>query len=877
MRPAALAPAGLPGLDPAWSRLVEITDADGVRRTFQVLDSGAGPAEPVGTLLCVHGNPTWSYLWRRLVANPPAGWRVIAPDQLGMGYSERIDRPRVLAERVDDLSRLTDALGVTGPVVTVAHDWGGIVSLGWAQAHRDQLRGLVLTNTAVHQPAGSKGPILIRLAHVPTLNRIACRWTPLFVRTTTSLTWPRPPKNVRDAFAAPYSTPALRLPVSEFVADIPFAAGHPSRGELDRIAGGVAGLDVPAVLLWGPRDPVFLEEHLLDLQQRLPRAGVHRFEKASHLLPQDAPEYVDAVHSFVGQLRLDVTGRDDGTATESATTGRHRTAEAAEPARPTELAELLAREHDTGPAVVEVGGRSISWAELFTRVRDTGAGLVAAGVKPGDRVALLVPPSIELTVSLYAVWRAGGVIVVVDKGLGLRGMGRALRSARVDHLIADTPGLLAAGPMRVPGGRIATRTISAAVSRLAHVRHTLPELAALGRASGLPAATGGFGDEDQAAVIFTSGATGPAKGVLYRHRQVRAQIQLIRRSYAMTAADRIVAAFAPFALYGPALGITSAVPATDVTKPGTLTAAALAEAALLVEASVVFASPAALTNVLATADELTGEQQQALAGVRLLMSAGAPVPAPLLRRLTAVLPNADMHTPYGMTEGLPLTDISLAEIEAAGSGDGVCVGRPLPGVELLIAPLDRNGVPGAELTDAVRVSGEIWVRANHIRDRYDTRWLLDRAAAAHPGWHRTGDVGALDEAGRLWVQGRLVHVLSTADGPVTPVGMEQRVQDRLAADGADSDTKVAVVGVGPDGTQQVVVVLTGPGGPLAAPATRDAARAAAGVPVAAVLIRKSLPVDIRHNSKIDRVEVANWAGAVLSGGNSGLSVGRSVR
>ena len=155
--PASGPPAGLPGLDPAWSRLVDIVDADGRTRTFHLLDSWAGPGEPIGTLLCVHGNPTWSYLWRRLLAAAPHGWRVVAPDQLGMGYSERIEKPRVLAERVDDLGRLTDALGITGPVVTVAHDWGGIVSLGWAARHREQLRGVVLTNTAVHQPDGSDG------------------------------------------------------------------------------------------------------------------------------------------------------------------------------------------------------------------------------------------------------------------------------------------------------------------------------------------------------------------------------------------------------------------------------------------------------------------------------------------------------------------------------------------------------------------------------------------------------------------------------------------------------------------------------------------------------------------------------------------------
>ena len=885
---ASRPPAGLPGLDPAWSRLVDVVDAAGVTRTFHVLDSWAGlpesaeptlptqptpPAEPVGTLLCVHGNPTWSYLWRRLLAAPPPGWRVVAPDQLGMGYSERIERPRVLAQRVDDLGRLTDALGITGPggsgpVVTVAHDWGGIISLGWAAEHGEQLRGIVLTNTAVHQPENATAPVLIRLAHVPWMNRIACRWTPLFVRTTTSLTLPRLPRDVRDAFAAPYGTVARRRAVSDFVADIPFADGHPSRAALDRIANSV-DLDVPALLLWGPRDPVFGEEHLRDLQDRLPSAVLHRYEGAGHLLPEDAPGYAAAVVAFVDQLPPAVPGAHP------AAPGRHRVSDrpvpvVPAPERPTQLAELAARAADPGAAVVEVGGRSISWAELSSRVRDTAAGLAVAGVEPGDRVALLVPPSIELTVALYAVWQAGGVIVVVDRGLGLRGMGRALRSARVDHLIADTAGLLAAGPMRVPGTRIATREVSGPLARVAGVAHTLPELARTGRPLGCPPEAGG---DDQAAVIFTSGATGPAKGVLYRHRQVRAQLDLIRATYRVTADDRIVAAFAPFALYGPALGVPSAVPAADVTRPGTLTAAALGDAAAAIDATVVFASPAALANVLATAWGLTGEQRAALGRVRLLMSAGAPVPADLLRRLTAVLPGAEMHTPYGMTEGLPLTDISLPQIESAGTGDGVCVGRPLPGVELLIGPLDAQGVPRTHLTADAGVSGEIWARAEHLKDRYDTLWLTDQSAAVHPGWHRTGDVGVLDQQGRLWVQGRTVHVLSTADGPVTPVGIEQRVQSRLNGGGGnDADDAaaggrpgVAVVGVGPRGTQQIVVVLTGAGGPLATRDLTDAARDAAGKPVAAVLVRTSLPVDIRHNSKVDRVEVAHWAAAVLSG------------
>lgn len=837
--PAQLPPAGLPGLDPAWSRLIPVVDAAGVTRTFHVLDGG-DPAAPAGTLLCVHGNPTWSYLWRRLVADPPAGWRVIAMDHLGMGYSDRLDAPRTLAERVDDLGRLTDALEITGPVVTVAHDWGGILSLGWALAHRDQLRAVVLTNTAVHQPSRSKGPILIRLAHRRWLNQLAVHRTALFVRTTTGLSRPRLAPAVRDAFAAPYPDAAARAAVSEFVADIPFASGHPSRPALDEIADGVATLDVPVLLLWGPKDPVFGEAHLRDLRERLPQADLHRYERANHLLPEDAPDYPVVIRDWLAQL-------DDAPTPRSADTDL-----------PPVLTALTDRRDDESSAVVETAGASLSWAQLHRRVEAIAAGLAGAGVRPGDRVALLVPPSIDLTVALYAVWRAGAVIVVADKGLGLAGMGRALRSAQLDHVIADTAGLLAAGPMRLPGTRIAVRPPSALLARISGARTSLQQLEIRGAALPAPAATT---PDAEAAILFTSGATGPAKGVRYRDAQVRAQLSVIRRTYGLTADDRIVAAFAPFALYGPALGIPSAVPDTDVTKPGTLTAAALADAAARIGGTVVFASPAALRHVLATAGDLTDPQRAALTRVRLLMSAGAPVPASLLIALQAVLPHAAMHTPYGMTEALPLTDISLPEILRAGDGQGVCVGRPLHAVQMRVVALDLDGEATGPLLDDSDVTGEIWATAPHLRDSYDALWVTNRAAAAHPGWHRTGDVGHRDAEGRWWIEGRTAHLVRTSSGPVTPVGIEQRVQRALG-----DDTTAAAVGVGPAGVQQVVVVVTGTGPLLPDLAVTDAVRAAAApVDVTAVLVRKALPVDIRHNSKIDRTALAAWATEALAG------------
>jgi len=252
------------------------------------------------------------------------------------------------------------------------------------------------------------------------------------------------------------------------------------------------------------------------------------------------------------------------------------------------------------------------------------------------------------------------------------------------------------------------------------------------------------------------------------------------------------------------------------------------------------------------------------------MSAGAPVPAALLVALGEVLPAASLHTPYGMTEVLPVTDISLAQILAAGAGEGVCVGRPLAGVDVGVVPHhgeESVGQPVDQPTDDPGVTGEICVRAAHVKDRYDALWMTQRSSTQYAGWHRTGDVGHLDDEGRLWVEGRTAHLVHTADAVVTPVGAEQRVEGIAGVHAA------AVVGVGPIGAQVVVVVVVTQGPPtrrrgrrrgslglaVAAPDLAQGVRRAAGVPVAAVLVADRLPLDIRHASKVDRAEVARQA------------------
>ena len=848
----------MPDLDPAWSRLVHAVDTEGVLRAWHVLDNGVMPQ--AGTLLCLHGNPTWSYLWRRFLASADPGWRVVAIDQLGMGYSERPRWPRSLAARIDDLDAITSELRITGRVVLAAHDWGGPISLGWAQRHLDQITGLILTNTGVAVPQTGT-PALIRLARSRLLRELVCVRTATFVRTAAALSWPPLPAEIRAALRAPYSDSGRRRAVGDFVADIPLEPNHPSRAALDRVAVGLAELEtVPTLLLWGPRDPVFKQASLRDLESRLPHADVHRYAGASHLVVEDAPSLAEDAWSWMRS---------------SASTQPRESASD----RPTHQAsaEMVVRiapsraGGDPGPAIAELGRGGthvMSFAELERRVDALAAGLRRIGVRPGRRVALLVPPGLDLTTTVYASWRAGAAIVVADAGLGWRRMADALRSADPDYLIGIPAAVAAAAAFKLPGIRLVAGELPRPTRRLLGVEHSVDELATCGdRGSASfdtaqPDADTNGARYGEAAVLFTSGATGPPKGVIYCHHQLRAQLDVVRSLCEIVPSDRLVAAFAPFALYGPALGIGAAVPQMDVTKPGTLTAARLAEAAAAIDATLIFASPAALRNVVATAGELTAEQSSALARIRLVLSAGAPVSVPLLRRLSDVLPQAELHTPYGMTEALPLTDISLPELEEAGSGNGVCVGRPLPGVRLRISPLDSLGRAAGTPTDQVEISGEICVSAAHVKHRYDRLWATEKASSRDPGWHRTGDVGHLDDAGRLWVEGRLVHVITTAAGPLTPVGVEQRIE-------AESPlTGVAVVGIGPPGTQQAVAVVVPQVAGSVGLADRELAsvvRVAAGVRLAAVLTIDALPVDIRHAAKIDRQRLARWSERVLAG------------
>ncbi|MHC4821067.1 MAG: fatty acid CoA ligase family protein [Planctomycetota bacterium] len=527
------------------------------------------------------------------------------------------------------------------------------------------------------------------------------------------------------------------------------------------------------------------------------------------------------------------------------------------------LAEQAAARPDA-VALVHVDGSRVSYGELEADVRRIAAGLEAVGAGRGVRAALLVPPGPDFFPLVFGMFRAGTIPVVVDPGMGLATAKDCLAEAAPEafigipkaHLARKTTGL---------GGKAVKVSITVGAA-FAFGGLTLKKVRKKGEGGSEAAPTAAA---DDAAILYTSGSTGAPKGAVYTHGNFAAQVERVRACTGIEPGEVDLPTFPLFALFDPALGMTTVVPDMDPSRPAEAKPAALVRQVRDHGVTTMFGSPAVLENLVGHL-ESNGES---LEGLKRVITAGAPVPPRLVDRARAVLADpACILTPYGATEALPVScgsgDEDFAALAArTEGGEGVWIGKPVEGAEVRRIRVTDDPVEAwtDELVAADDEVGEIVVKGPQVTRRYVERPEADATAKITDGddvWHRMGDLARVDADGHLWSVGRKSQRVRTAKGDLHTLQVER------AADGIDGVYRSALVGVGEPGEQaSVLVVDQGMGRDLqnGRPRIEKALREhAATAAVEHVLwYGARLPVDTRHNAKLRREELAAWAAQQL--------------
>ncbi len=518
----------------------------------------------------------------------------------------------------------------------------------------------------------------------------------------------------------------------------------------------------------------------------------------------------------------------------------------------------FARRDPIRPAVVSPTGR-LTAGELDELSDRCAAGVARAGVTRGMRTVLMVTPGLEFMVLTFGLVRAGAVLVVVDPGMGWGNLRTCLSEARPEAFVGITRAHL--GRLLFGWARPTIR-IRISVGSL-RLPGWIPYLRLLEGSAG-PAATGPLDLDQAAAIVFTSGSTGVPKGVVYTHRMFAAQVALLQSHFGIEPGEVDLATFPLFALFDAAWGVTSVFPRMDFTRPADADPAGIINTIDDSGVTHMFGSPALLNRL-----GRYGESQKVqLSRVRRVLSAGAPVPDSVLLRVQNMLgPDSLVHTPYGATEALPVCSISSKERLAENSvGRGICIGRTLTGVGLAVIRITDDPIP--EWSEGLRVPdgqvGELVVWGDNVSRSYFERPDADRLAKIrHPEGqirHRMGDVGFIDEKGRVWFCGRKSHRVITEAGTLFTIPCESVFNQHPAV------SRTALVGVGRPSKQRPVLCVEledkrnwrGDGN------IRDELRRlGAGSPQTALikdfLFHPGFPVDIRHNAKIFREKLAAWA------------------
>ena len=539
--------------------------------------------------------------------------------------------------------------------------------------------------------------------------------------------------------------------------------------------------------------------------------------------------------------------------------------------QPARAAVLCAHGRDARGEVAYV---QLTFRELEDASNRVAAALQGVGIGHGVRAALMVPPGVDFFTLTFALFKVGAVPVLIDPGIGLSSLRGCLAHARPEAFI----GISKAHAARVVFGwaRDSVRVNVTVGSRWFWGGHTLAGLCSAGTAA-QPFASIEPAADDTAAILFTSGSTGAPKGAVYTHEIFNAQVEHIRALYGIEPGEMDLATFPLFALFGPALGMTAVVPEMNASRPASANPVNIISAIEKFGITNMFGSPALIDRV----GRFGAERALKLPTLRRVISAGAPVPANVLERFSAMLaPGAQIFTPYGATECLPVASIGSDEIlnetrRRTDAGAGVCIGRPVPGLTARIIRISDDPIPlwSDSLTLQIGEIGEIVVRAAHATRAY---FNLPAATAMakiqdpeHGGfYHRMGDVGYFDADGRLWFCGRKAHRVVSAGKTRFSIPCEAvfNVHPKVF--------RSALVGVVREGTMEPVLCVE-----LEASAQAGASqdvRAAIAEELRALgarhahtrdirrfLFHPAFPVDVRHNAKIFREKLAVWAAREL--------------
>ncbi|MGL4552750.1 MAG: fatty acid CoA ligase family protein [Gemmataceae bacterium] len=530
--------------------------------------------------------------------------------------------------------------------------------------------------------------------------------------------------------------------------------------------------------------------------------------------------------------------------------------------RASQQPDAVAMIQTAGIARGEPRERRWTYRELDAESDRLARGLMAVGLTRGARAALMVPPTPEFFALTFALFKLGAVVVLIDPGMGVKNLGVCLAEAAPEAFIGVT---------RAHVGRLLFGWGRPTVRHLVTVGWRLWGGWSLGQVRG--AGDGGpvLADarpEDTAAILFTSGSTGVAKGVVYTHAIFNAQVRALIDLYGIEPGEVDLPTFPLFGLFGPALGVTTVLPEMDATRPAMVDPRAIFNAAQRYRVTNLFGSPALLRRVAFSKEAET----RGLPSLRRVLSAGAPVPSVVLRQTERLLSEGvPIYTPYGATEALPVSNIGHREVldETAGlttEGRGVCVGRPVPGMEVRVIRVSDGVIErwGDDLLSPPGEVGEVVVRGPVVTRSYHNRpdqTALHKVAEGDTFWHRMGDVGYLDGEGRLWFCGRKSHRVVTAAGTLYTIPCEGVFNAHPAV------LRTALVGVPGAGGKEPVLCIE-----LDAEAGRGVDR---GLVVRQLremgsahehtrgiqefLFHPAFPVDIRHNAKIFREQLAAWA------------------